>query len=111
MTRRTRIWLVVASVFTAINVGGGVYAAVMREGPHAGIHIVLTAVGVYWMWRLMARSRQQALPDAQADLRLQDLQQSVDAIAVEVERIGEAQRFTARKMAEQVQSPPPKPKL
>lgn len=111
MTRRTRIWLVVASVFTVINVGGGVFAAMMREGPHAGIHVVLTAVGVYWMWRVMggARSRQ-AVPGMKADERLQDLQQSVDAIAVEVERIGEAQRFTVKKMAEQVQSPPPTPK-
>ena len=34
------------------------------------------------------------------NLQLQQLQQSVDAIAVEVERIAEAQRFSAKLLAE-----------
>lgn len=34
------------------------------------------------------------------DARLSDIQQSIDAIAVEVERIAEAQRFTAKLEAE-----------
>ncbi len=34
------------------------------------------------------------------NLQLEQLQQSVDAIAVEVERIAEAQRFSARLLAE-----------
>jgi hypothetical protein len=36
----------------------------------------------------------------QNDDRLEHLQQSVDAIAVEVERIAEAQRFSAKLLAE-----------
>ena len=36
----------------------------------------------------------------QDDIRLERLQQSVDAIAVEVERIAEAQRFSAKLLAE-----------
>ena len=36
----------------------------------------------------------------QSDERLEQLQQSVDAIAVEVERIAEAQRFSAKLLAE-----------
>lgn len=39
-------------------------------------------------------------PQAQHDDRLEHLQQSVDAIAVEVERIAEAQRFSAKLLAE-----------
>ena len=35
-------------------------------------------------------------PQAQHDDRLEQLQQSVDAIAIEVERIAEAQRFSAK---------------
>jgi hypothetical protein len=35
-------------------------------------------------------------PQAQQDDRLEHLQQSVDAIAIEVERIAEAQRFSAK---------------
>jgi hypothetical protein len=40
--------------------------------------------------------------DAQ-NLQLQQLQQSVDAIAVEVERIAEAQRFSAKLLAERAE--------
>jgi hypothetical protein len=46
---------------------------------------------------------------AQADdPRIEYLQQSVDAIAVEVERIGEAQRYQERLQAEKAMKPPPK---
>jgi hypothetical protein len=41
-----------------------------------------------------------ALSDAQAAQRFQQLQQSVDAIAVEVERISEGQRYTAKILSE-----------
>jgi hypothetical protein len=37
------------------------------------------------------------------NLQLQQLQQSVDAIAVEVERIAEAQRFSAKLLAERAE--------
>ena len=37
------------------------------------------------------------------NLQLEQLQQSVDAIAVEVERIAEAQRFSARLLAERAE--------
>ena len=37
--------------------------------------------------------------------RLDQLQQSVDAIAVEVERIAEAQRFAAKLLAERAETP------
>ena len=39
------------------------------------------------------------------DGRLEQLQQSVDSIAIEVERITEAQRFTAKLMAERSEEP------
>jgi hypothetical protein len=39
-------------------------------------------------------------PSADVSQRLEQLQQSVDAIAIEVERLAEAQRFTARLEAE-----------
>ena len=50
-------------------------------------------------FRAMARTRRLP-PPAQHDDRLEHLQQSVDAIAVEVERIAEAQRFSAKLLAE-----------
>jgi cell division protein FtsB len=44
--------------------------------------------------------RQGALPDAASTQRLDQLQQSVDAIALEVERISEGQRYVAKVFAE-----------
>ena len=39
------------------------------------------------------------------DERLEHLQQSVDAIAIEVERIAEAQRFSAKLLSERIDEP------
>jgi len=41
----------------------------------------------------------------QMEARFDQLQQSVDAIAVEVERIAEAQRFSAKLLAERRETP------
>jgi hypothetical protein len=98
MTRRAKqLWLIGASIFTVVNLVGIGMAVTMREVVHSWTHVVLSVVGMYAMWRLLPRVDAQevhALPEATAGL--EQLQQSVDAIAVEVERIGEAQRFDAR---------------
>jgi hypothetical protein len=106
MTRRSKLWLSVATIFTIVNVSGAGYAAAMSEGPHAGLHIVLGVLGLWWMWRVVAPyvSSTDALPLAETE-RVEQLQQSVDAIAVEIERIGEAQRFTAKLEQERAASP------
>ena len=49
------------------------------------------------------RGRQQLSPAN--DERLEQIQQSVDAIAIEVERIAEAQRFSAKLLAERPEQP------
>ena len=101
------VWRAAAVVYFAINVGGAAWAASYREGMHAALHVVLLLVGVagvMW-WRSRpdrAADEPDLLPEAQ---RLEHLQQSVDAIALEVERIGEAQRFTAKLQAERTKSP------
>jgi cell division protein FtsB len=54
-----------------------------------------------WIWkRSSAPVRQTALPDAASLQRMDQLQQSVDAIALEVERISEGQRYVAKLFAE-----------
>jgi hypothetical protein len=50
-------------------------------------------------FKAMVRTRRLP-PPVQLDDRLEHLQQSVDAIAVEVERIAEAQRFSAKLLSE-----------
>jgi hypothetical protein len=66
----------------------------------AGLLGAVCAISVA-TFRAVRRTEQSHLP-ATADVtgRLDQLQQAVDAIAVEVERIAEAQRFTARLEAE-----------
>ena len=112
MTRRTRIvWTAVAAVFTAINFVGAVFAAVAQEPLHAGVHVLLGVVGLYLTWRLSPwriidrTSHADAdLPAAQVD-RLSQLEQSVDAVALEVERIGESQRYMTKVLTEKDQPP------
>ena len=58
----------------------------------------LALIGVAAAYALRPLKRVRSIP--QSDERLEHLQQSVDAIAVEVERIAEAQRFTAKLLAE-----------
>jgi len=59
-----------------------------------------------WLIRdLKPKTPTRELPTPLYEQRLDQLQQSVDAIAVEVERIAEAQRFSAKLLAERADSP------
>ena len=55
MTRRHKLWLAVAVIFTLVNLGGGVYAAVQGALLHTCIHAVLVLLGEYVVWRLLPR--------------------------------------------------------
>lgn len=101
MTRRSKLWRAGAALFILINVGGAAYGAANGEQLHTAVHVglLILGLGAYLVWRLAPR--RQDLPRAQqADERLEYLQQSVDVIALEVERIGEAQRFGDKLRAE-----------
>ena len=107
MQRRFTTGLVLAVLFTLANIGGGVYAAAMHERQHTVLHIVLTIVGAWTTWQILARRRASASALAQGDARpreltsrLSNLEQSLDAIAVEVERVGEGQRYMTQLFAE-----------
>ena len=105
MRRRTGLWQVVAAVFTVVNLVGLGMAMAAREEMHSGVHVALSLLGACAMWWLSGRRAND--PSARAEIgntRLEQLQQSVDAIALEVERIGEAQRFNAKLYSEQNES-------
>ena len=119
MTRRSKIWLTVAVIFTAINVAGAPMAAAEAEWLHAGVHVVLALLGAYYVRKIWRGVRPET-PALSADYsdRLTNLEQSIDAVAVEVERIGEGQRFMTRvltekpgqqKAAEPIENKPRKP--
>lgn len=108
MKRRFTVGLVLGVLFTLGNIAGAVYAGMMGEMRHAGLHVVLALVGVYIMRVVVERRRtgdgalQLAAAGGSPELssRLSNLEQSLDAIAVEVERVGEGQRFMTRLFAE-----------
>lgn len=67
----------------------------------------VVALAKVWFHRLEQRDRARALPD-ETNERLLRIEQAVDAIAIEVERMSESQRFTQRILAERL---PPSPAL
>jgi hypothetical protein len=111
MIRRSKLWRAGAVLFVIINVAGAAYAVVMGEPMHAMTHAVLLTLGLgaYLTWRVAQPTRRDQQPPAQLpDQRLDYLQQSVDAIALEVERIGEKQRFADKLRVEKGETPPRK---
>jgi len=101
MSRRSKIWLVLAVLFTIANVGAGVIAAIGGEPVHAGGHGALLLLGAYLVRRAWPKGESDtpALADDYTD-RLTNIEQSVDAVAIEIERVGEGQRFMTRFFAE-----------
>ncbi len=106
MTERAKaIWRVAAVVFTTVNLVGLGMAGAAGEEMHSAVHVVLSLVGAAGVWRLGRRTTGVDAASADlADARLEQLQQSIDAIALEVERIGEAQRFHAKLQSERSES-------
>jgi len=110
MTGRAKFWWTLAAVSVIVNGGGAVYALYFREWMHGGLHVAALAITAYLVQIFRPRARRDANDSAWVDdegvepvssgaARMEQLQQSVDAIAVEVERIGEAQRWSAKMAA------------
>jgi hypothetical protein len=64
-----------------------------------------------WARRLDRRSVAPTGPDSETRERLERIEQAVDAIAVEVERISEGQRFTTKVIADLRALPQPDPSI
>ena len=108
MTRRSRLWKWVAGIYLFINAAGALYAASEGEEAHSVLHIVLLLIGLaaYAGWKLARRSAPQNVADTRlAEERIAYLQQSVDAMALELERVGEAQRFADKLRLERGEAP------
>jgi hypothetical protein len=111
MTRRSRLWKWAAGFYVFINGAGLTFALAQDEGMHAMMHLVLLLLGAagYVGWLLARRAMPQNQPRDQVDEeRIQYLQQSVDAMALELERVGEAQRFADKLRIERGETLPPK---
>ena len=111
MTRRAKLWRAGAVLFGIINILGIGLALAMGEMMHAMSHVFLLFVGAgaYLLWKTVTtwagtpddqgihvsspQSSASNSPLQLVDQRLDYLQRSMDALALEVERIGEAQRY------------------
>ena len=91
-----RAWIPIAWLLSLGNVVSVWFAALPGEPWHATAHGALAAE------RLMARRRTPPRGEGVAisDDRLVRLENAVDAIAVEMERVGEGQRFLTKLLGE-----------
>ena len=108
MTRRSKLWRWAAGIYLFINAGGALYAANEGEEMHMIVHVVLLLIGfaAYAGWKLARRGAPQGVPDVRlAEERIAYLQQSVDAMALELERVGEAQRFADKLRVQRGEAP------
>jgi hypothetical protein len=80
--------------------GGEDFAAGMAA---AGVPIFLVMAGVYFFsrrrWRKQTRRNAPALPSVDSD-RLQRLEHGMEAMAIEIERISEGQRFVTKLLSD-----------
>ena len=116
MSLRSKLWWIGGVIYMLINLAGVAYAVAFGEGLHGAVHVALLVVGAVLMRRLPRRDGSDGLLIAEpvrkdlrtaqlTDERLDRLQQSVDAVALEVERIGEAQRFREKLEAQRSGKP------
>ena len=108
MARRSTRWLLVASLFTLVNVAGLAFALFPFEKAHAIAHLTLVAAGVFWVWELISRNDPSpTMAGSAAELaaaeRLAQLERSLGTIADEVDRIGEGQRELVRLEQERIE--------
>ena len=74
-----------------------VFAQVMAVVVSSVAAFVAIGVGARWVWKRTTRT----LPPPRVDNdRLQRIEEAVDTIALEIERMSEAQRFTAKLLLE-----------
>ena len=104
MKNTSTFWRIAAIGFTVINVAGLIYAAIVGEPRHAVLHVVLLGGG-FLAWQFVPRTGASPAAAAGAPVNervLDSLQESIDAIALNVERIGEDQRFQAKLVKERI---------
>ncbi len=114
--RGKTIWFVVALLFTIANLAGAAFAAWRGEFTHAAVHALLLYFGSKAASALAppALTRVPAIEESDASLatmqawqnRLQRIEESLDVVAIEIERIGEGQRFMTRHLASKESSEP-----
>jgi len=82
-----------------------VFAQVMSVIVPSVASFVVIFLGARWAWNKGSRTAARALPQYD-DTRIERIENAVDAIAIEVERISEAQRFTVGLLSDRLPARP-----
>jgi hypothetical protein len=111
-----RAWIPVAWLLCLVNLVSVWFAARPAEPDHATAHALLAVLFGLGAQHLSLRKRTadaaertQGRETRLADPDLRPVEQALDAIAVEVERIGEGQRYLTKLLAERDAMKAPKP--
>ena len=117
MRFKHRAWIPIAWLLSAINVAATWFAAQPGEATHAMVHALLAAAFAAGAQRLADRRKASlgghaesqgdiiALREELGELRqsqavLERLEQTVEGVALEIERVGESQRFLTKVLAD-----------
>lgn len=104
-----RAWIPIAWLLSLGNLVAVWFAAQPAEPWHASAHALAALLFGVGAQRLMARQRALSRGAAPVigDDRMTRLEQAIDSIAVEMERVGEGQRFVTKLMGERSREPEP----
>ena len=107
MARPRNWWRIAGVTFAVVNAGGAAFAFARGEMMHGSVHLALL-LATFGVWQVVSprtpQGEQASVP--KLDSEIANLQHSVDAIALEVERIGEGQRFINKLQQEQAAKEP-----
>ena len=94
-------WKIAAWAWVLVNAGGAAYGLAMGGWLHGFSHIAALAGG-YMAWQFYFHRNEDLAPISELtpEARIDSLQNAVDSIALNVERIGEAQRYQEKLMKE-----------
>jgi hypothetical protein len=100
MTSKTRFWTAALVVLSAVNLVSVWFAARPGEPWHATLHAALAlGLGLWAQERMQNERRPGPAVASLPDERLERIERAVEAVAIEVERIGEMERFASKILA------------
>ncbi|HEX6576419.1 MAG TPA: hypothetical protein VF042_15740 [Gemmatimonadaceae bacterium] len=98
----SKLWKILAVAFVAVNLISAPYHVMMGEWTTAFIHVAVLVGGFLAYHFVKDWNSDEPEPVAQLnpEARLDSLQSAIDSIALNVERIGEAQRYQEKLVKE-----------
>jgi len=97
---KTHFWNAVLVALSAVNLAAVWFAAGPGEGWHATVHAALAlGFGLWAQARMRLQVRIGPKLSDEEDARLDRIERAIESVALEVERIGEMERFAQKILA------------